>query len=241
MKTRLLFALALLITSSLAFSQSLVLEFEGETLEPGAEISVEGSASLAEIVVELAVTNSGSATIDVLCQRYELDLVDETTNAFCWGGLCYPPWTGLSAYHNTMTAGQTIDDDFSGHYYPAGYGGISTVAYTFFDMNNPNDSVQVVVMYEGLTVGINEMSPYSQMEVYPNPANGYLKVDLNVAQVEGEVTFQLIDVNGSVVKQTISNNSVVNINTSDLAEGIYLYKAMVGKQIIASEKIVIKH
>lgn len=241
MKTKLLFTIALIFTASFSFSQNLVLSHDGETLEPDAEITVQGLATAEEIVVELAVTNTGSATIDVLCQRYEVDMVDGSVNTFCWGGLCYPPWTGLSAIHHTIGAGITIDDDFSGHYEPEGNAGISTIAYTFFDMNDPNDSVQVTILFDGMTVGVNEISKYNNIEVYPNPANQYVKVDLNVQQLDGEVNFQLIDITGSIIQEVKSNSTEVRINTSDVAKGLYMYRAIVNDKIVATDKLVIQH
>jgi len=241
MKTRLLFTLTFMFALGFAFSQNLVLSHEGEPLEPNAEISTEGPANAEEIVVELAVTNTGNSSIDVLCQRYENDMVPGSSSAFCWGYLCYPPWTSLSGYHHTIGPGMTVDDDFSGHYYPDGNVGISTIAYTFFDLNNPNDSVMVTVLYDGLTVGIDELSQFDQMNVYPNPANEFIQVDLNTEKMQEAVTFQLIDVNGAVIQEVRSSNTEIRMNTIDLANGIYVYRVLVNNQVIGSEKIVIQH
>lgn len=240
MKTKLLFTLALALIAGIATSQSLVLSHEGETLEPNAELTVEGSATAVEIIVELEVTNNGSSTIDVLCERFELDLVPGSSSALCWGGLCYPPWTNVSAYHTTIGPGVTIENDFSGHYYPDGNAGVSTIAFTFFDMNNVNDSVMVTILFDGLTTGVNE-NRFDALEVYPNPADDYINLDLNVSDAGGEVSFELIDVTGTVVRQAVSSSSKVRVSTSDLADGIYVYRAMVNEQLISSEKIVIRH
>lgn len=241
MKTKLLFTLTLIIATSFAFGQSLVLTFEGETLEPNAEITVEGAATAEEIVSELAVTNTSEETIDVLCMRYEIDIVDSTSNTFCWGGLCYPPWTNLSGFHHTIEPDETVDDDFSGHYNPFGYEGVSTIAYTFFDMNHPDDTVRVTILYDGLMVGVEEMEKYNEAKVYPNPANDYVKLDLNVADVDSDVTFQLLNVQGTVVREIKSNSTVFTLNTSDLAEGVYMYRALISEKTIVTDKIIVSH
>lgn len=240
MKTKLLLAAALLFATSIAFSQNLVLSHEGDVYEPNAEVSVEGPVTQ-EIVIELDVTNTGSATIDVLCQRYHIELVPGSMSALCWGGLCYPPNVGLSGFSTTIEPGQTVSNDFSGHYYPNGNTGMSTIAYTFFDLNNPNDSVMITVLFDGLTVGVEESSMYSKMKAFPNPANDFLTINLDTDVMKEDMAFELIDVNGSVVRETATSQNEVKINTSDLAEGIYFYRAMVNNKVVASEKIIIKH
>lgn len=240
MKTKLLLAIAFALITGYASTQNLVLSHEGETLEPNAEFTVQGLSTAIEIIAELDVTNTGTSTIDVLCQRYELDLVPGSSSALCWGGLCYPPWTNLSAYHTTIGPGVTVSNDFSGHYYPDGNEGVSTIAFTFFDMDNVNDSVMVTILFDGLTVGIGE-SQFSDLSVYPNPADDYISLDLQVADAGGEVSFELIDVTGTVVKQAVSSSPKVRISTSDLADGIYVYRARINNTLIATDKIVVKH
>ena len=91
MKTKLLFTIGFILAAGFVFSQNLVLSHDGETLEPNAQITVQGSAADPEIVVELDVTNTGTTSLEVLCQRYELDMVTGSLSAICWGGLCYGP------------------------------------------------------------------------------------------------------------------------------------------------------
>ena len=240
MKTKLLFTIAFILAAGFAFSQNLVLSHDGEALEPDAQITVQGSAADPEIVVELDVTNNGTTTLEVVCQRYELDMVTGSLSAICWGGLCYGPGTSLSPLSTTIDPGATIENDFSGHYYPYMNEGISTIAYTFFDADNPNDSVMVTVLFDGLMVGVEELSKFDRLAVYPNPANDYIKVELNTETSE-EVSMQLIDVTGAVVSQLTTSANSTRINTTGLAEGIYMYRAHVNGQLIATKKIVVKH
>ncbi len=240
MRTQLRLAIAFIFLTGYTYAQNLVLSHDGEPLEPNAEIEVEGLATDPEIIVELDVTNNGSSSVDVLCQRYELDMVPGSMSAICWGGLCYPPNTSLSPLATTIGPGVTIENDFSGHYYPQMNTGISTIAYTFFDQANPNDSVMVTVMYNGLTVGIGENSAM-EIKTYPNPADESLKVDLQGNASGQEVTVKLISASGTLVHEATTSGSSLLINTSELAEGIYMYHAFSGGRLIAADKVVVKH
>jgi hypothetical protein len=237
MKTRLLLSAILLLTAGFLYSQNLVLSHEGETLGPNAQITVEGSSASAEIIVELDVTNTGNSSIYVLCQRYELNMVPYTMSAICWGGLCYPPNTSLSPLGTTIGPGVTVENDFSGHYYPQNHPGVSTIAYTFFDQDHPDDSVMVTVLFDGLTVGVNE-SGKSGLLVYPNPADDQIRLEWNS---EGAVTIQLIDLNGSIVREIRTIDNQAKIYTEDISEGVYLYRVFLSDRLISSDKIIVKH
>ena len=65
-------------------------------------------------------------------------------------------------------------------------------------------------------------------------------MELNTETSE-EVSMQLIDVTGAVVAQVATSANTTRINTSGLAEGIYMYRAHVDGQLIATKKIVVKH
>ena len=240
MRTKLLFSLTLFFMTGYIVAQNLVLSHEGETLEPNAEITVEGSSMDPEIIVELAVTNNCSASIHVLCQRYELDMVAGSMSAICWAGLCYPPNTSLSPLATTIGPGVTIDNDFSGHYYPQGNAGVSTIAYTFFDQENAYDSVMVIVHYDGLTVGIGE-NKHSTLAAYPNPADDFITIDLGKNEAGQEVTIKLVNASGAVVLETIATGLTTRISTGQLAEGVYMYQAFEAGTLIASDKVIIRH
>lgn len=238
MKTKLLLSFSALFITGLLFSQSIVLTYEGEDLEPNAVVEIEGLPSTPEIIIDMDATNTNSNTLDILVQRYELDMVEGASSLFCWG-LCFPPTVSLSPYPVNMGGGQTIESSFQGHYMPAGNEGTSTIAYTFFDENNPNDSTMVTVEYKATLTGISKNIANSA-SVYPNPANESITIELT-EQNQGEVSFQLIDITGKMIREIKTDNQKVQLNTSDISEGIYFYRAVANNKIIASERIVIKH
>jgi hypothetical protein len=238
MKTRVLFTLALLITGSFLFAQSLELSYEGETLEPNATITKSGPVDN-EIIADVEVTNIGTQTMDVLCQRYELDMVPNTSSAICWGGLCYGPSTSLSPLAYTIDPGSA--EMFNGHYQPANNTGVSTIAFTFFDQNNPNDSVMVTIMFDGLTTGINDPVASQEISIYPNPADEHVNVEVQNNNLSNELFVRITDSKGAVVMQETLESSITTLNTRDLSEGLYFMNTYSENKVIASKKILVKH
>lgn len=241
MKTKLLFIALFLGASLLTFAQSLVIMHDGVELEPNEVIQVAGEATAPELVVEFDVKNTTSGDIEANVQRYEMPLYEGHTGTFCWAGLCYPPFIGLSPNTVVIPGGVVHEDDFSGHVNPYGVIGTTVIAYTFFDVNNTNDSVQVVVQYLAGTVGVNQMTAENtEVSIYPNPVSDVLNINID-AEFNEAVTCELLSITGSTVKKNVSQQSNVKFDVTDLSEGLYLYRVSSEKNIIKTGRVVIKH
>jgi len=147
MKKNFLLALIACLFMLTGFSQSLTLQTpEGINIPNGGEITVYGEETAFEIIAHVYVTNNSASAISVSVFRNEIFLVPGTSSAFCWG-ICYSPDVNQSMFPIEIPAGETTEDDFSGHYYPAGNVGISRVSYKFYNDNNANDSIMFIVNY----------------------------------------------------------------------------------------------
>ncbi|MCB2218792.1 MAG: T9SS type A sorting domain-containing protein [Bacteroidetes bacterium] len=239
MKAKLLATLFLgFIVSAFAVGQSLVLSYEGEILEPNAEVTKEGTAT-DEIIVEMDVTNTSGAAMDVLLQRYEEDMVPGSQSAICWGGLCYPPNVSLSPSATNIGAGQTVLAECQLHYYPNGNPGVSTISYTLFDAANANDSVFVTVLYDGLMTSI-EVNYGLEANVYPNPANENVTIALEGEMNDNSIV-ELMTLTGAVVAKAEIHNNKARINTTNIAEGLYFYQVKSNQTATVSGRIIIQH
>jgi len=68
------------------------------------------------------------------------------------------------------------------------------------------------------TVGINQLTHNTQLNIYPNPATNVLNVELGILNENAEI--KLFDVNGKLVlSQTIQGNT--NIDVGNLNSGVY--------------------
>lgn len=138
---------ALVLISSGLFGQDLVLstEEEGE-LEDGQVITVTGSPDDDLITARIDVTYTGPDSLSVRVRRVENNLVEGTTNYFCWG-LCYTPMVDTSSRIITIQSGET-SSEFYGDYQPKGNAGSSSITYYFYNPENPNQEVGVEVHYK---------------------------------------------------------------------------------------------
>ena len=236
MKTPLLFAF--LVLTFTVSAQSLVLSYEGETLAPNEEITVSGSPWGNEIVVEMDVTNTSSNNINVLIQRYENSMLPGTSSGICWG-LCYPPYVGLTPTALTVNAGATNNSDFSGHYYPSNAIGMSTISYVFYDEDNVNDSTMVVVHFDGVVTGTNDI-PALVASAYPNPANEKLSISLDQATTS-KLYVELFSITGELIESVPVSGREATFNTSNLENGIYFYRVLENSKPVFSARAIVKH
>lgn len=86
------------------------------------------------------------------------------------------------------------------------------------------------------TVGIDEVSEGS-FDLYPNPANAM--VSINTEGVEGNVTVQIVDLNGRVMQQQQGNAQNFRFNVSALAQGTYFVR-LTGENTNAIRKLIVK-
>lgn len=238
MKTRILLLSVSLFIAAFSYSQSLILSHEGVQLAPGDEVFVEGAWVDYEIVLEMAVTNTSSDSMEVLVKRYETSLMEGTSDAICWGGLCYTPDVSVSPYSTKIASGETNENDFSGHYYPDSTIGKSVVSYVFFDKHSPNDSVMVVANYDGIVNGVANNTEVAA-KVYPNPAANQMNIEFETQQKNLEV--EILSLNGSLIKRIEVPDGQTKLNTSDITNGFYLFRVMQNNKLVKSGRVIIQH
>ena len=147
MKKKLLLTLIASVFMLAGFSQCLTLQTpEGIDIPNGGEITVFGEETATEIVSHVFVTNNCGSAINVSVHRNQIFMVGNSFSMFCWG-ICYSPTVNQSAFPIEIAAGATDEMSFSGHYHPELNVGTARVSYTFYDDNNPNDSVMFIVNY----------------------------------------------------------------------------------------------
>jgi hypothetical protein len=241
MKTKLLLSTLFIFAGLFAFSQNLVVMHDGVDLEPNEVIQVIDEATVTELVVHFDIKNTSSSTIETNVTRYLVTLSSGHVHTFCWAGLCYAPPTVTSPNTVNIDGGTVHEDDFSGHINPYGNEGTSVVAYTFFDVNNPSDSVQVVVEYLAGTVGVEDFAAEKlNVSTYPNPASDVLTFTVD-AENNDLITYELLSITGATVRTEATIETNVKFNVSDLSEGLYLYRVSTDKDIIKTGRVVIKH
>lgn len=87
-----------------------------------------------------------------------------------------------------------------------------------------------------LTVGIIENEGDGRIDLYPNPANNKLTINLGNNSKQVEIT--ICDLNGKIIYTTTSTERQVLVNTKEFAEGVYFVKVRT-EDLIATKKLVI--
>lgn len=247
MKKLFLLASLLVVAALFGVAQNIQLIYKGAVLPANAMVDQAGNPDTIEIVSYLVVKNAGSASIDVVCKKSHLSLLDSTETSFCWAGGCYPPTTFVSPNHTTLAPGAE-NNEFSGHYIRlnkhAYLPGESIIRWVFYNRNNPSDSNSVTVKYTTYPMGLAETisGRVHLSNVYPNPADAFAKVDYVIPSgSEGRIVVRDM-VGNTLFSQMISNGTGnVQINTSGMATGIYFCSLVVNDKMVETRKVVVRH
>lgn len=96
------------------------------------------------------------------------------------------------------------------------------------------DNVSVV---DVATLGVNNVeNGKTEISVYPNPTNNYLKINCGL----GQYVIGMEDVLGNIIKTLALKNKEETIDVSDLPEGIYFVNLKTSEGVF-TKKIIIQH
>jgi hypothetical protein len=243
MKKIILILVVILIAGVNVFSQNLTLSNSTNIYANGSTIHVNGDTNQT-LYSYIFITNGSASNMSVKLKKKHISVIPGTDNYMCWGGTCLPDTSiYLFPYPTVINAGATNTSDFSGDYYPYSHGGTSKIRYTFYNMNQVNDSVCFFVDYIVPDVGINELNPVTASEIYPNPADNATFLSYSISSKFGTAEFRLIDLLGNKVQviPIFNMDGKIKINTENLHSGIYFYSMMLDGRSIFTKKLIVRH
>jgi hypothetical protein len=90
-------------------------------------------------------------------------------------------------------------------------------------------------------MGINLDTMNKNVFVYPNPANSNFTIRTNVPSSATDLTFELYDKAGKMVKRItdVSPQGEISISKEELILGVYIYNILSGTKIIWSGRLII--
>lgn len=152
---------------------------------------------------------------------------------------------GYVVYSITMngtavyTYGETYDENLIEH---TSESGIDDV---WFDMSGYTTDCNVVVTFaeapedpDPPVQGINEATSNVTLNLFPNPANNNVK--LNIAGVSGNVDCTILDMSGRVVySQNVNAEQGTTINVSNFAKGAYFVR-ITNNEFTKVEKLIVR-
>jgi hypothetical protein len=186
------------------------------------------------------ITNTSSSAITFKVQLIKQSMSNGSTIQMCFNGNCLEDTISPIL---TINAGET---------------------YTAFDLlysyDNTDESIVLVHLVDttisnviaGLKVKYNgdfaipaveRVIPLS-LSAYPNPATSYSTIKYSVPTKYNSAKVVVRNMLGSVVK-TINvkggTTGKINLNTTDLNNGVYFYSIIADGSVLSAKKLVVKH
>lgn len=94
---------------------------------------------------------------------------------------------------------------------------------------------------KAMAMGVNENKQKETLSIYPNPAN--TDATINLSEIAQSYALEIISLTGSVIYSEENgdfNNKKININLSDLKNGVYILKIKTDKKEFNSKLIINK-
>ncbi|MGM0567215.1 MAG: T9SS type A sorting domain-containing protein, partial [Bacteroidota bacterium] len=201
---------------------------------------VNGSMDESLVKARVNIRNDDEIPIDIKVRRVENSLIPETDNYFCWGA-CFGSSVDTSTISLTIEPGE-VSEEFYGDYLHEGHEGTSSVSYYFYDERNPENETGIEIHYKVESTGIEDLDAIKELQVFPVPADRFLKFRINWKQNPENAQINIFDRTGKVIlTKPVDNAQETKINTAKLKNGIYFYSITEQNKVIATDKFVVAH
>jgi hypothetical protein len=255
MKKLLLFLLAAYAFISSGFTQSIILTSPnagsyGLVSAPNVVVNndtitycVADMVNIFDAGEVFCINNTGSP-MAVNVHRFADQYACFTSNQYCWT-ICYNPATSISPDSLVIPANDT-SIAFHGWATPNGHPGCCFIKYRFSNEYDTTQFADVTIKYcfssncSAPDLGNEELS-IQQVLLYPNPASGW--VNLNVESMNASGVVSILDVSGKEVKILYipQHSTQVNIPVNDLGNGIYFCTLKVNGKTMVTRKLVVEN
>ena len=219
-----------------AFSQSLqVIDTKfSHNLEIGDEVRT---------VVKLK--NISGKSIHVVVRRDLKQIGSSQNSYFCWDNDCLEPEENQLSTSILIKPGEIVETFVS--VLSAGLDEtISSLKYSFYDRDNPEDIVAVELDYtvKDRSVGgfMFNSNSISLSDIYPNPVSDIAYINYIIYNEEVEAKLVFHNVLGSGVGEYMLNpvEQELKINTTEFKPGVYFYTLHVDNEVKVTKKLIIK-
>lgn len=234
--------LALFLTATFAFGQTLGILYENKVVNTGDTIEINLLTTSPEMELDFDVFNKIDSAVNVMAARENIDVVKGSSNYFCFGN-CFDDATDTCLFALELAALDTLEGELAVHFSPKGNAGTSLIKYSAYIENNLNDITYFYVRYTA-TVGVknNEMANVS-LNAFPNPASENVTVSYQLPENNSSATYFVIKnlVGKTVYSSEVSrSNDRMIVNLSDLSAGIYFYSLEQNSKSLITKKLIVK-
>jgi len=244
MKKIYLFSVSM-ICSLMAISQNIHIYDTNHVEITGQSLTITGASDV-QLEGDVLVEQKTGSTKDIGCRRYEISIINGTMNYFCWWQ-CYAPqnsgtnpvWTAPDPL--TMLT-DSVYHNFHGYHNGLSNPGTATYRYVFYDINNPNDSAFVDIIFDTWPASINEQEIKNSIQLFPNPAKDYTTITYDIPN-NRSAKLIITDIVGKEVLNTNlpAYKTQHTVNVSNFKNGVYFYSIIVNGKKISTKKFIVFH
>ena len=206
--------------------------------------TIYGDGAVLDVKEEYKAVMESQDSMLVGIRRVEITTMPNTKDYFCWY-LCYQPvavgtkpnWIAPDSLW--MYKNDTISN-FSVYLQPNGNMGVAQYRYIFYPGNNPTDSSYLDVLFNIVSVGINDFDKVD-VNVYPNPVADQLIIELPYEMDDQRLYADLFDISGHRVlsKSIVKGRNSVFLPES-ISNGSYMVRILQGNVVHLNKIIEVK-
>ena len=115
------------------------------------------------------------------------------------------------------------------------YSGERSYASTSINVNYDGGTINFLVEIDGELLNVTEIA--SKAVLYPNPANNEVRIVAN-SSIESVMVYNMF---GALVQTVSASSKTININTSNLSEGVYLFNIRQSNGTVSNQRVVVSH
>ncbi|NOR86871.1 MAG: T9SS type A sorting domain-containing protein [Bacteroidales bacterium] len=223
-----------------------MLTVDGVVLENGTniEVLVEDLDAFETVSDEYFIRNNSTNDVSIRMRMEAVILVDSTEYSFCALGNCFPPGINETTYDYRIDAGVTVGGEgvFTGHYHAHGHEGTSLIRYTFYNVDDLNDTISFNITFNGGSgEGIADIRETVFLNAFPNPSDGYLNIRYDIKNMSHGQLLIYNAVGAQVyVEELNSSSTTLNFDLTSFPKGVYLYKIEYDQTQSKTYKLVLR-
>lgn len=192
-----------------------------------------------DLTVQAYIVNISNSAIRVKMRSEVIDSAEGSQNYFCLN-LCYAPGTTVSPDFEQIEPGDTLKT-FKGYYRPNGALDAASIKYTFYNINNVTDSIQLIGNFLPSPASI-KTTVETKLQLFPNPANEVLQVNFDLNNQSNSSLVVYNSLGQKVYFENLhSNIGSMKINTANLPEGVYFCSISEGGKLKKTQRLMILH
>jgi len=227
-------------SSLLMLTDSDVRIMNGETIE----VEVSDFSAFETVSDEYFVMNNSTSDLNIRMRMEAVSLVNGAEYSFCALGSCFPAGVNETSRDYFVPANTNVGNEglFTGHYHPHDHIGTSIIRYTFYNVDDLNDTTSFMIMFNGGSgTGINNIDENAIVNAFPNPATSSLFIQYDLEKISGTY-LKIYNSIGEIViqKEVNSTSGILKLDVSSLAKGVYVYRLESTNQSTKTNKIIIK-